>query len=140
VSLTRWLHRSLRTVINTEKRLASAALAERRAKRADEAKDAGDEIVKERWDARTDGDGSEPPDVSFSDDDSETLADEYRFSRANVLGSLTGPNAELRGRQLENKIANLTKLLASYGLLEHLSKAELEELLGAIRRLLDAAQ
>jgi hypothetical protein len=140
VALTKWLHAALRRVIAIQKRIASAALRERRAKGAEEAEDAADLIVNNLWRNRRNDDGTEPPGVLFTDegDSPADTDDAYAFPRRQVIGSFSGPNSQLRQAQIEARLTKICQILAAYDLLDSLSVDEQANMLEAIRQVLQA--
>lgn len=140
VALTKWLHASLRRVIAVQKRLASAALQERRARGAEQKENRANEVVDQVWRDRTNDDGTEPPEVVFTDTtDSGTLPDTaYLFPRSRVVGDYYGPFAHERQNVAEARLSKIAQIMAAYGLLDNLSVDERTELLMAIRQILQA--
>jgi hypothetical protein len=140
VQLTKWLHASLRRVIAVQKRLASAALQERRTRGAEQKENRADQIVDEIWRDRTNDDGTEPPEVVFTDRmDSEPSSEtSYLFPRSRVVGDYYGPFAQERQNAAESRLGKIAQIMAAYGLLDNLSVDERIELLEAIRQVLQA--
>ncbi len=141
VALTKWLHAALRRVIAVQKRVAAAALQERRAQGAERTEDAADEIVNRLWRDQKNDDGTEPPSVVFLDDTSPPSAsgdNAYKFSRMWVVGDVSGPYARERRDIVESRLAKITQILAAYDLLDSLSLDEQSNLIRAIRQVLEA--
>lgn len=136
VALTKWLHAALRRVIAVQKRLAAAALQTRRAGGAERARSEADKVVSRVWDSRANNDGTEAPDVVFVDEPKEAPPDSYVFERHSVIGEMSGPNWQQRRDSLEDQLAKITQLLASYDLLDSLSHHEQQELITAIREII----
>jgi hypothetical protein len=153
VVITKWLHIALRRAIAVQKRIATAALQERRSQASKQTKDEADQFVDETWQSRRGGDGTLPPEIvftesadstsetpeSFSEDGSADIppdGDAYLLDRSKVVGSFTGPNAGARRDRAESRIAKITQLLAAYGLLDRLSSNDRADLMAAIQQVL----
>lgn len=140
VVLTKWVHAALRRVIAEEKRVAAAALAERRAMGERARIEALDEIVDEVWERERGDDGTAAPTVIFSDDPDARVADGYIFPRRRVLGEYVGANARGRQRQAEAGIGGIMRVLSAFGLLDTLSTDDIAELAIAIRKIVQAGE
>lgn len=142
VFLTRWLHRNLRRLITTQKRVASDALARNRATNADEAASKAEQLLIEVWKRESGGDGSTPPVVNFGDvasGDAVTDAVSIVYSRNAVLRDLKGKGAEERSASWASLLASIASILAAYGLLDNLEPAGQELLLKDIREQIEAS-
>jgi hypothetical protein len=115
VTLTRWLHESLRRLIAVQKRIAADALQERRSAVAERTKNQADEVVQDLWHKARGEDGTEPPGVVFTDrqDSERTDQDSYRFSRSEVIGEYSGPNSRQRRESAEDRLAKIVQVLAA---------------------------
>jgi hypothetical protein len=140
VALTKWLHASLRRVIAVQKRLASTALHERRARGAQQTENRAEEVVDQVWQNRTNDDGTEPPEVVFTDTSSSQIPPDttYLFPRSRVIGDYSGPFSRERQNTAEARLSKIVQIMAAYGLLDNLSVDERTELLTAIRQVLQA--
>jgi hypothetical protein len=140
VTLTRWLHTALRRVIAVQKRIAAAALSERRSAGAERTEDVADEIVGNIWRIRRRDDGTQPPAVIFTDrQDPETESDDaYLYSRSRVIGDVSGPHARQRRDTAEARLAKIVQILAAYDLIDGLTPDEQASMLAAIRQVLQA--
>ena len=140
VVLTKWLHSTLRRVIAVQKRIASAALEERRAQGAERTQSRADEIVDDLWRGQRNDDGTEAPSVVFTDRPSNTLfpEDSYVFPRIFVVGDITGPHSVERRQSIEGRLEKIVQILAAYDLLDSLSLDDRSSLLRAVRRVLEA--
>ena len=140
VALTKWLHHSLRRVIAVQKRIAAAALHERRARGAELTEDLADQIVQQLWRNRRGDDGTEPPDVLFTErTNPQTVSDNaYIFQRSRVVGDISGPYSRERREVVEARLAKIAQILDAYGLLDDLSVDEQTDLLAVIRQILQA--
>jgi hypothetical protein len=139
VALTKWLHLALRRVIAIQKRIASAALQDRRARGAEKTEDEAERIVGEAWNSRKGDDGTRPPEVVFADgppSGKASSSDAYVFPRSKIVGDMTGPNIRARRDRVESRLAKITQLLAAYDLFDRLPQEEQAELLTAIRQVL----
>ncbi|MFI5563348.1 ATP-binding protein [Amycolatopsis japonica] len=141
VLLLKWIHASLKRVIAVQKRVASAALKERRKSKAQDIDKKGASVARREWQSRHD-DGTDPPDIVFSDEGSVPNGNDstaaYVFDRRQVAGQLTGPNWKNRQETLENKLVQIAKILAAYSVLDSLSRESQADLMAAIREVLQA--
>jgi hypothetical protein len=138
VTLTKWLHASLRRVIAVQKRIAADALQERRNEGAERTKHRADEVVQDLWRKARGDDGTEPPGVLFTDRQNSGRADQdsYQFPRSGVIGDYSGPNSRQRRTNAENRLAKIVQVLAAYEALDHLTPAEQTSMLAAISEIL----
>ncbi len=144
VYITRWLHGALRQLATAQKRLASDARAQSR----DESKDATvseiQRVATDAWTEETDDPASMPPAIDISDTGEKPTArgDTYVYARAAIVPARPkGMSSKERGREaiLEAKLKAIAQVLASFGVLDSISKRKQEKLLNAIYRILDAA-
>jgi hypothetical protein len=145
VFITKWLYSALRQLATAQKREASGVRVTVRAERTDEKVERVRAIASTTWSEEADDDGSEPPEVEFSESGNKTKkdAESYSFSRASVIASRpegTTAKAKARNIILEEKLKAITQLLASYQLLDRLSKKRQEKLLHAIYQVLETSE
>ncbi len=138
IVLTRWVHSAIRRVISEQKRLARAALADRRADGQRGQLAAVEEVVRETWFREHGEDGTEPPGVTFSDDPNVKPPYGYALPRTAVLGTFQGANSAGREAQAEAGVAGILGLLAAYNLLDELEPHEIPELAKSLRLVLEA--
>jgi len=149
VALTKWLHAALRRVIAVQKRIAAAALQERRARGAEKTEGLADEVVQRAWSSRRGDDGTEPPEVIFTDRSPDVIfmdgpgspaapENSYAYSRSKVVGDIAGPYSGARRELAEARIGKIAQILAAYDLLDGLSPDEQADLLAAIQQVLEA--
>lgn len=139
VALTKWLHSALRRLITVQKRIAAGALSERRSKGANRVEGMADDIVNNVWRNRRRDDGSEPPDVMFTDrSQSAPTDDTYMFNRSQVVGDILGPHARERRETTEARLTKIVQILAAYDVLDLLQPEDQAEMLAAIREVLQA--
>jgi hypothetical protein len=146
VYITRWLHSALRQLATAQKKLASEVREQTREE------DKGLLISKIRkvparvWVEETDDPASRPPPVELSNLDRKSAgssSDAYIFSRSVILGDRKRPTtSKARGREavVEEKLRAVAQVLASFGVLETLSRRKQERLLRAIFEILDAPE
>ncbi len=143
VYITKWLHSALRQVASTQKRLASEVRAHTR----DESKGAAvseiQRVASEVWQQEADDPAARPPSIELSTTGKkvEAAGESYVFSRTAVLPSRAGvQTSKTRARDsiLEEKLKAIAQVLASFGLLDAVSKRKQEKLLKAIYEILDA--
>jgi hypothetical protein len=140
VTLTRWLHESLRRLIAIEKRIAADALEKRRSAGAERTKHQADEVVQDLWRKARSEDGTEPPAVAFTDrlNSERTEQDSYSFPRSEVIGEYSGPNSRQRRANAEDRLAKIVQVLAAFEVLDHLMPEEQANMLAAISEILRA--
>ncbi len=139
VTLTKWLHTALRRLIAVQKRVAAAALSERRSEGAKQQESLADEITGGVWRKRRGDDGTQPPVVVFSDRQVQASTDDtYLFPRSRVVGDFSGPNSRQRREATEARLEKIVQILAAYDCLDFLSTDEQANMLTAIREILQA--
>lgn len=134
VALTRWVHRSLRTVIAEQKRLGKAARTRKRAADMSAQAQRAQDIIDELWE-RVRGEDAGAPEVTFSATD-RAQAEGIRLDPDKVLGDFSGANWIERRIAAQLKIGSLARVLDAYELLDELEQHDRDELMAAIRRLL----
>jgi hypothetical protein len=146
VYITKWLHSALRQLATAQKRLAGEVRAKSRAKSKERKQSQIRNVAKEVWSEESEDSASEPPEIQFSEtgrktNDSES--DAYVFSRSSVIPELPGrQTAKVRAHAviLEEKLKAITQILASFGILDELSKRKQEQLLQSIYRILEQSE
>src|SRR5262249_15912437 len=139
VYITKWLHSALRQLATTQKKLASgvrqASRTENRDRTVKEIQSVENEVWSQEW-----GDDSSKPrriEVTECGTKSSSESDVYVYTRSSVLTERRGRQSAERRREmiLEEKIKAIAQVLASFGLLDSLSKRKQEKLLNAIYRI-----
>jgi hypothetical protein len=145
VYLTRWLHSSLRRLATAQKKVAADLRNTARGDSADEARTRLDEIVAEAWEMQSGDPDLAPPTVSFTDavDDDGVPSEHagYRYHRSSVLGDRGRPSGrqqQVRADLKEQKLKAIAKVLAAFGVLDHLEADDQERLLNSLYKVLDA--
>lgn len=143
VFITKWLHSALRQLASAQKRLASEVRAHTR----DESKGAAvseiQRVASEIWQQEADDPAARPPSIELSVTGKrvEVGGETYVFSRTAVLPNRVGARpskTKARDSILEEKLKAIAQVLASFGLLDAVSKRKQEKLLKAIYEILDA--
>ncbi|WP_110241658.1 ATP-binding protein [Nocardioides gilvus] len=134
VALTRWVHRSLRTVIAEQKRLGKAARTRKRAADMSAQAERAQDIIDELW-LRVRGEDAGAPEVTFSST-GRAEAEGIRLDPDKVLGDFSGANWIERRIAEQLKIGSIARLLDAYELLDDLKQEDRDELLASVRRLL----
>jgi hypothetical protein len=144
VYITKWLHSALRQLATAQKRAAGEIRRAARAEKTDARVDQIQKIASDVWAVETDDEGSVPPIVELSETGRKggSEADSYAFSRSSVLGSAEPKTSKAQSRSviLEEKLKAIAQILASYQLLDRLSKRKQEQLLRAIYKILATAE
>lgn len=143
VYITKWLHSALRQLASTQKRLAS----EIRGQTRDESKDAViskiQRVAAQIWEQENDDPGASPPaiELSTTGEKSAKFGEAYVFSRAAIVSDRPHnrtAKAKTQNIIIEEKLKAIAQVLASFGLLDAISKRKQEKLLKAIYEILDA--
>jgi hypothetical protein len=141
VYITKWLHSALRQLATTQKRLASEAREKVQSKVQSGTLSKINRIVADTWSEETGDTASEPPDVELTESGqpAEKGREAYAYSRATVLRR-QGARSAQRESVLEEKLKAIAKVLASFGLLDQISKRKQERLLRAIYEILETSE
>lgn len=144
VYITKWLHSALRQLASTQKRLASEVRGQARDENKGLAVTTIQNVASKVWKQEVDDPGGHPPSIELSATGrkTEAAADVYVYSRAAILpdraqGAQTA-KTKARHAILEEKLKAIAQVLASFGLLDAVSKRKQEKLLKAIYEILDA--
>ncbi len=143
VYLTKWLHSALRQLASTQKRLASEVRVQTRDESKGVAVSAIQNVASKVWKREADDVGAEPPAIRLSSPgrNAESVSESYVYSRAAIVPERArAQTAKIRARDsiLEEKLKAIAQVLASFGLLDAVSKRKQENLLKAIYEILDA--
>ncbi|WP_198357131.1 ATP-binding protein [Streptomyces fildesensis] len=141
VVLTQWVHSALRQLANSQKSQAGQLREEQRGSRRRDAEDHISRIVESANSVRTDGEGVIPH-IHFTRHDQvatpygEGITQSFDLDRVIAEipdGSLTTPNPiSLR------KLEAITKVMSVYGVFDHLTPKEQDNLLGSILGIMEA--
>lgn len=144
VYLTKWLHSALRQLASAQKRVASDLRGQTR----DESKGAAvttiQSVANHVWKHEADDPGARPPTIELSatGHKNETIGETYVYSRSAIVPerprSAQTAKTKARNEILEEKLKAIAQVLASFGLLDAVSKRKQEKLLRAIYEILDA--
>lgn len=145
VYITRWLHSALRQVATAQKKLASEARKDTRAKSEDSTVSQIQQIAQDVWIKEMDDPDSPPPEIQLSDSGkkSKGAADAYVYARSAVVprnSTSKSPKGQSRDKILEEKLKAIAQVLASYGLLDKLSKRKQEQLLNAVYKIIETIE
>jgi hypothetical protein len=144
VFITKWLYSALRQLATAQKREANEVRTTVRAEKTDAKVERVRKIAAAAWSEEVDDEDSPPPAIEFSNTGKKSIkdADAYSFSRPAVLGQDEAQTARPNARNviLEEKLKALAQLLASYGLLDRLSKKKQEKLLREIYQILETSE
>ena len=144
VYITKWLHSGLRQLATAQKRLASDVRTQTRTESQERVVSEIQQIADLAWAEETDDPASSPPPVELTESgrkDAGSPADAYVFHRSIIVAEESRPRtpkARTRDAILEQKVKAIAQLLASFGLLDVLSKKRQERLLRAVYKILDA--
>lgn len=137
--LTTWIHRALRQITNTQKRVAKDLRDARRALATGHAKSAISHVVEQELDAIG---ADDVPEVVWVDDAAEQRSARKQgkvgLDRSEVVEKLPPPKnsktAKAERSLLEEKLRAVTQLLEAYGALRDLPPADQQKLIRAIGR------
>ena len=143
VYITKWLHNALRQLATTQKRIASEARSTNRNESKGAAVSEIQRVASEVWRQEADDPGASPPEIELSVTGKKTIIanETYVFSRSAVLPEKNrAPSAKAKAHDavLEEKLKAIAQVLASFGLLDTVTKRKQESLLKAIYQILDA--
>ncbi len=146
VYLTRWLYSALRQVATTQKKVAAEIRGESRSKEKTENFNAIQKIAIDVWQEMNDDEDSNPPSISI---ENESIQQKL-IKRADIvlnrfaITSKKGEKQNLKPKVaipiLDEKIKAIAQVLASFGLLEKLTKRKQEQLLNAIYQILETPE
>jgi len=143
VYITKWLHSALRQLATVQKRLAGEVREHTR----DESKGAAvseiQRVASRVWTQENDDPGARPPAIELSSTGkkSQATGEAYVFTRSAIVPErqrVRTAKARARESILEEKLKAIAQVLASFGLLDSVSKRKQERLLKAIYEILDA--
>lgn len=146
VYLTRWLHSALRQLATAQKKVA----AEIRVQNKNEAKTQSlteiQEIVLNVWHEETQDLDSSPPTVELSTNPQQALikSADISLNRSAIIEEKQLNKAALKTKVQENfldeKLKAIVQILASFNLLDNLSKTKQEKLLKALYKILETTE
>ena len=142
VYITRWLHGALRQLATVQKKAAGEVRVMTRETAKDARVDAIQKIASQVWSDQTKDAGSLPPAVEIVEDLKSTKKhpDAYVYTRSSVTDRREPPKtAKERSRVtiIEEKLKAIAQVLASFGLIDRLTKKEQELLLLAVYKILE---
>jgi Histidine kinase-, DNA gyrase B-, and HSP90-like ATPase len=142
VFITRWLHGALRQLATAQKKAASEIRTQTRDVAKDARVQAIQEIARQVWTQQADDPASSPPAVEIVDDEKpvKRQTDSYVFRRSSVTSPQKPPKTSrerARNSIIEEKLKAIAQVLASFDLIDRLTKKEQEALLLAIYKILD---
>lgn len=144
VYITKWLHSALRQLASAQKRLASEVREHARDENKGAAVSEIQRVASDVWKEEADDPGANPPSIELSVSGKKSAAsksDSYVFSRAAIVSErprTRTARAKAQSAIIEEKLKAIAQVLASFGLLDAISKRKQEKLLKAIYEILDA--
>jgi hypothetical protein len=145
VYITKWLHSALRQLATAQKRLAGGIREHRRDESTQHTASQIQKVANDIWAEEMDDLASPPPPVEFTESGKKTnsSADSYVYQRSAVVvdqGRTRTAKTKAHEIILEEKLKAIAQILASFGLLEAVSKKKQEKLLKAIYKILDTSE
>jgi len=136
VFLSGWLHRALRQLASAQKRLAAEIRENKKEEAASVTVSKVRAVVEREWRSISGDSGESPPTVELRDGDvtPEDSKATFVIQKSAVMAGpeRKTPQAIATHRIVEEKVRAIAELLASYGLLDGLSKVKRQQLLHAI--------
>lgn len=145
VYITKWLHKALRQLATAQKKLANEAREQSRSESRDIAVSEIQRVANDVWSQETDDSASKPPLIEITETGLKASgrADAYVFVRSSVVPQRTKPKTSKQlahEHVIEEKLKAIAQVLASFGLLDSISKRKQEKLLQSIYKILDAPE
>lgn len=142
VFIAKWLHSALLQYTNTHKRRGKEESNAFRATSEDSAVRNIQKIAYDAWAEEVDDPASNPPEVEFVEEEEEEKpkrqkSGAYKFSRAKVAAI---KNRNQKTRIIEEKLKAILQILASYGLLDGISKKKQNQLAKSIFEVLESSE
>jgi hypothetical protein len=145
VFITKWLHSALRQLATAQKRLAAEIRTQARGESTDAAVSEILRVATHVWQQEADDPAAFPPTIELAEageKPSAAAADSYVFSRSAVIPErerTRTAKTKASNAILEEKLKGIAQVLASFGLLDKVSKRKQEQLLRAIFEILEAS-
>lgn len=144
VYITKWLHGALRQLATEQKRLSRVVRDNVRSEDRDATIVLIQEVAERVWKRETDDPGANPPaiELDHADSSSSNQHDTYVYSREAIVPTRPGVRgAQSRARDviLEEKLKAIAQVLASFGLLDQLTRNKQESLLNAIYSIIETS-
>jgi hypothetical protein len=144
VYLTKWLHSALRQLATAQKRLASDLREHTRGESKEVAVSEIQRVASGVWKEEADDPGANPPSIELTSSGAKSLVGEaYVFAREAVVpfkSRTQTAKARAHNAILEEKLKAIAQVLASFNLLDSISKRKQEKLLKAIYEILEAPE
>ncbi|WP_051310721.1 hypothetical protein [Bradyrhizobium sp. Cp5.3] len=142
VYITRWLHEALRQLATVQKKAASQVRRHEREGTKDARVVSIQKVASEVWTEQSDDPASAPPSVELVEGDipKRTNPDTYVYQRSAVASRSTRPKTpkeRARASIIDEKLKAIAQVLASFGLIDQLTKKKQEALLRAIHQILE---
>jgi hypothetical protein len=142
VFITKWLHSALRQLATAQKRLANEAREQTRGEARETVLTRIQKLAVNVWKQETDDPASKPPAIDFSEPGAKSkraVSGSYVFSRGVITQDRNKPQTskgKVRAAVLEEKLKAIIQVLASFGILDVLSKAKQEKLVKTLYKIL----
>jgi hypothetical protein len=141
VYITRWLHGALRQLATAQKKAASEVRVQTREVAKDARVDAIQKIASQVWADQANDTASLPPSIEIVEDETTARkrSDTYVYRRSSVTNRREPKTSKERTRVaiIEEKLKAIAQVLASFGLIDRLTKKQQESLLLAVYRILE---
>lgn len=142
VFLTNWLHNALRKLASTQKALAAAVRETERQKKDDVYEEKLEDIVRGSWTEATGDEDLIPPRINFgpADGTAPSGQDDITLDRDRVFGEQEPRRGTPKPSKVERQLSAIANVLTAHGLTAELSSERLEDVLRAIRQILQAEE
>ncbi len=145
VYITRWLHGALRQLATAQKKYANEIRVAERNESQTQTLTNLQQIAEDLWKEETKDVASQPPSIVFDDNNSQQgklIEDaDMRFNRASIVQNKRPKTVSAaQSIILDEKLKAIVQVLASFNLLDNLSKTKQERLLKAIYQIIETTE
>ncbi len=142
VYITRWLHGALRQLATAQKKAAGEVRVQTREVAKDARVDSIQKIAAQVWADQANDAASLPPSIEIVEDEkaAKKASDTYVYRRSSVTDRRKQPTTTKERTRvviLEEKLKAIAQVLASFGLIDRLTRKQQESLLLAVYRILE---
>lgn len=142
VFITKWLHSALRQLATSQKKMASLVRTDNRADIKHVTVKRIQGIVNNVWTRETKDTASHPPSIELKSGNHSVSSnlDTYFYDKSKIFPAVSvarGGKSKNKENILEEKLKAIAQILASFGVLDAISKTKQEALLNAIYQVLE---
>jgi len=146
IFITKWLHNALTKFFSAQKTLGNEIRQKQRETKKEQVRSEIQQLAQDTWVEQSGDDGSTPPEILLvkkGESSDKQLLDSFVFDRDTVIqGEERRPGVSVKAKNivLEEKIKAIAQVLASFEVLDNLSRSKQRRLLNAIYKILAAAE